>query len=85
LSLHPDKNKYRLVTHNNAATEPYKIFIDNNHPNENDNCTIFELKRVTSNVKEPATIYLGVYFDKNVNFKFHVNYNSNKLSSALYS
>jgi hypothetical protein len=40
---------------------------------------------VTSNDKEPAIKYLGVYFDENLNFKVYAIYISNQASSALYS
>jgi hypothetical protein len=46
---------------------------------------IFELQRVTPNDKIPAIKYLGVYFDQNLNFKFHISQISKKLSHAIYS
>ncbi len=37
LSLHPDKTKYLLITHNGASTEAHhKILLDNNNPGERD-------------------------------------------------
>ncbi len=86
LSLHPDKTKYLLISHNNVPTEPqHQIFINNNNLVENDNNKIFKLNRVTNSDKNPAIKYLGVYFDENLNFKYHISYLSNKLSRALYS
>jgi hypothetical protein len=86
LSLHPDKTKFLLITHNNSIIEGrHKIFINNNNPGENDPKNIFELQRVTNGDKIPAIKYLGVYFDENLSFKYHINYLSNKLSRALYS
>jgi hypothetical protein len=35
--------------------------------------------------KVPAIKHLGVYFDENLDFKYHINTISNKLSRALYS
>jgi hypothetical protein len=43
------------------------------------------LQRVSSKGKVPAIKYLGVYFDENLDFKYHINTISNKLSRALYS
>ncbi len=46
------------------------IFYNNN---ENDQVKIFELQRVTNNDQTPAIKYLGVYFDSNLNFKYHIS------------
>jgi hypothetical protein len=35
--------------------------------------------------KVPAIKYLGVYFDQNLNFKYHISHISSKLSRALFS
>jgi hypothetical protein len=40
---------------------------------------------IANSDKIPAIKYLGVYFDENLNFKYHVSHLSNKLSRALYS
>ncbi len=40
---------------------------------------------MSSRDKVPAIKYLGVYFDENLDFKYHINTISNKLSRALYS
>jgi hypothetical protein len=86
LSLHPEKTKYLLITHDNSLPENrHRIFINNNNPGENDPQKIFSLHRVTQNDPVPAIKYLGVYFDENLNFKYHINYISNKLSRALFS
>jgi hypothetical protein len=81
LSLHPDKTKYLLISHNSVPTEfHHKIFTNNNDIGETEASKIFELKRVTNTDKIPAIKYLGVYFDEGLNFKYHINYLSNKLS-----
>jgi hypothetical protein len=86
LSLHPDKTKYLLITYSNTLTEQrHRIYINNNNELENDNCKIFELKRVSTNDREPAIKYLGVFFDENLTFKHHINSLNSKLSRALYS
>lgn len=63
LSLHPDKTKYLLISHNTAPTEPFnKILNNNNNHGENDCNKVFELKRVTNAEKIPAIKYLGVWW-----------------------
>jgi hypothetical protein len=84
LSLHPDKTKYLLISLSPNITCNKKLFIDNNNPNQNDDQNIFVLQRVTQNDKIPAIKYLSIYFDPNLNFKFHISQISKKLSHALY-
>jgi len=86
LSLHPDKTKFLLITHNNSPTQPHhKLFINNNNLSENLLHNISELSRVSPTDNSPAIKYLGVHFDQNLNFKYHISQISKKLSYALYS
>jgi hypothetical protein len=85
LSLHPDKTKYLLITPSPNFLCDRKLFINNNNPNQNDTKNIYVLQRVTQTDKIPAIKYLGVYFDPNLNFKYHISQISKKLSHALYS
>ena len=86
LSLHPDKTKYLLISHNNTLTSPtHKIYINNNNLTETNPLHIYELSRILSSDPSPAIKYLGVYFDPNLNFKFHISQISKKLSHAIYS
>ena len=61
------------------------LFINNNNENSNDQSLISELSRVKNTDAVPAIKYLGVYFDPNLNFKFHIQQLSSTLSRALYS
>jgi hypothetical protein len=86
LSLHPEKTKYLLISYNNTTPEErHRLAIDNNNPGDNDPQNIFISHRVTNSDPVSAIKYLGVYFDDNLNLKYHVNYISNKLSCALFS
>jgi hypothetical protein len=85
LLLHPDKTKYLLISPNQNVTCDRKIYINKNNLGEQNQQHIFELHRVTSTDKTPAIKYLGVYFDKNLNFKYHISQISKKLSHAIYS
>ena len=86
LSLHPDKTKYLLFSFNNTPPPAnLLLFLNNNNPNESDPSLISTLSRVTSSDKVPAIKYLGVYFDPNLDFKFHINSISKKLSNALFA
>ncbi len=42
-------------------------------------CHIFEVHNVTPNYKITAIKYLGMIFDQNLNFKFHISKVSKKL------
>jgi len=86
LSLHPDKTKFLLITHTNTALQPHhKLFINNNNSAETHPHNIIELSRISDTDPLPAIKYLGVYFDQNLTFKYHINQISKKLSFALYS
>jgi hypothetical protein len=61
------------------------IFINNNNLNQNDPSKIFQLSQVFASDPIPAIKYLGVFFDPQLNFKYHINYVSKKISQALYT
>jgi hypothetical protein len=85
LSLHPDKTKYIIISNSKIVHETATgIFINNNNVDQNDPRLVHEIKRVLPTDKVPAIKYLGVYFDPNLNFKYHVQQLSAKLSRALF-
>ncbi len=70
LSLHPDKTKFIIISHNNTPTSPHhSLSINNNNTNENAACRITELSRILSTDEMPAIKYLGVYFDPSLNLQ----------------
>jgi hypothetical protein len=84
LSLHPDKTKFMLIS--NAKVSPSVLVnINNNNDDQNDRSNIFPLSQVFSTDQVPAIKYLGVYFDPQLNFKFHIDYVSKKISQALFT
>jgi Reverse transcriptase (RNA-dependent DNA polymerase) len=85
LSLHPDKTKYIIISNSRMVhVSPSEIFINNNNLNQNDPNLKREIARVLPTDETPAIKYLGVYFDPNLNFEFHVQNISKKLSRALF-
>jgi hypothetical protein len=86
LALHPDKTKFMLFTTSNECKEAdLQIFINCNNCNAVPNPDLItKIERITAKSKTPAIKFLGVYFDPNLDFKFHINTISNKLSKALY-
>jgi hypothetical protein len=85
LSLHPDKTKYIIISNSKIVHDTVtKICINNNNLNQNVQSQIHEIKRVLPTDSTPAIKYLGVYFDPNLNFKFHLKQLSSKLSRALF-
>jgi hypothetical protein len=83
LSLHPDKTKFMLIS-NSKNSPVVSIFINNNNLNQTDPSNIFQLSQVFSTDQIPAIKYLGVFFDPQLNFKYHINYVNKKISQALY-
>jgi hypothetical protein len=70
----------------NAKVSPtVSIFLNNNNDDQIDQKNIFQLSQVFSTDQVPAIKYLGVYFDPQLNFKFHIDYVSKKISQALFT
>ena len=83
LSLHPDKTKFMLFTNSGITVYP-SIFINFNDvdsPNQNEK--IVPMSCINS-LPSPVFKFLGVYFDPNLNFKYHISQINNKLSKSLY-
>ncbi len=62
----------------------FQFFVNNNNPGENNADLCIPIQRVTSTSPTPAIKYLGVYFDCDLNFKFHIRFICGKISRALY-
>jgi len=86
LSLHPDKTKFMIFSNTLAAKkEPPKIFANyNNLSGVQSADLLYPIENVTVNSSIPAIRYLGVYFDPQLNFKYHITTIVNKISKMLY-
>ena len=84
LSLHPDKTKYLFISHSTTSPQ-HQIFINNNNTGEDDRTRVHQLTRVKTDDSVPAIKYLGVYFDPQLNFRYHIAQISKKLSYAIFS
>jgi hypothetical protein len=85
LALHPAKTKFMLFSNSpNVKSKNYEIVINFNNDGEDDNTLIFPIERVSVNSTVPAIRFLGVYFDENLNFKYHIKLLLSKLSKTLY-
>ena len=82
--LHPDKTKFMLFTKSNVTKE-IVVVLDNNNDDQNLPGNICTLHRVTTASSLPAIKFLGVFFDQNLNFNYHISALKKKLSKALYS
>ena len=81
--LHPDKIKI-LFFSNTSKGEGVNIICNNNNDDILDPLHIKSLPVISSKDDIPAAKFLGVYFDANLSFKFHVSGIRKKLSKALY-
>ena len=61
-----------------------RIFSNSNNENEHDSSKCVPIIRVLPGDDTPAVRFLGVYFDPNLNFHYHIKTISSKLSKALY-
>ena len=84
LVLHHGKTNFILFT-KQKFKDQIKIFCDNNNENENYPEFIYEITQISVQSEIPAAKFLGIYFDPQLNFKYHVEMVRKRLSKALYS
>ena len=86
LALHPLKTQFLVISNSHAVLNSnINLFINNNNPEAgNDPSLIYPIARISSLSPVPAVKFLGVYFDPAMNFKFHINSISTKISRALF-
>ena len=84
LVLHPDKTKFLLFSRTNTKAK-IEIFCNNNNPDQYSTDNISAISRVTNEDDVPAIKFLGVFFDSELNFKYHIDTLKTKLSRALYA
>ena len=84
LVLHPDKTKFILFTREKIQDDVV-LYCNNNNPDQNLPENINVINRVLSTDKIPAMKFLGIYFDPDLSFKYHISTLKNKLSKSLYA
>jgi hypothetical protein len=85
LALHPAKTKFMLFSNSpNVKAMQINLFINFNNHGEDDKSLIFPIERISNSSHVPAIRFLGVYFDENLNFKYHIKLLLSKLSKTLY-
>jgi hypothetical protein len=86
LALHPDKTKFMIFSNSmESKDDNLHVLINFNNLNTVPNpALITPIERITPKSKTPAIKFLGVYFDPNLDFKFHISTISSKISKALY-
>jgi len=89
LGVNVSKTKY-LIFHNRGKQinlQGKKVFFDNNDPTLPHNPDLVtELERICKNNPIPTQSYklLGVLFDENLSFKFHIDNLKSKISKGIY-
>jgi hypothetical protein len=85
IALHPSKTKFLFFSNILSAHNiNVSLSLNFNNVNENDSEKILNISPVLDTDEIPAVRFLGVFFDANLNFKYHVNLLANKLSKSLY-
>ena len=84
LALHPSKTQFLLFTSSLVARDnPPTIYINNNDIGAPlDQSLLSPIPNVNYMSEVPAVKFLGIYNDPLLNFKFHIEKLSNKLSTA---
>ena len=62
-----------LFTTENTGNRKIEIFCNNNNDNQYLPSLIQPIEQISDNSDLPAVKFLGVYFDPNLNFKYHIN------------
>jgi hypothetical protein len=71
--LHPEKTQFASFSNSRDSREcEISTFANNSNVGSNDPTLCTPLERVHSLSKVPAIKFLGVYFDVELNFKYHV-------------
>ena len=89
LSLHPKKTHFLLFSPNKNINPSNVILnIDNNNSSPGDLnydlTLLLPVNQINVNSPIPAVKFLGVFIDPKLDFKYHVNYISGKISTAMY-
>ena len=86
LSLNAGKTKYIVFSKSRAIQDQdLSLVVNNNNINESNLNLVYEIGRIKSSSDVPAYKYLGVFFDENHDFKYHLHKISSKLSRALFA
>ena len=85
LVLHPDKTKFILFSRSRITQVNLNLVCNNNNHDQNLAENISVIGQVCSGDAVPAINFLGVFFDPDLNFKFHTLSLKKKLSRALYA
>lgn len=85
LSLHPLKTKFLVFSNSNLVKQmDISININNNNNDEENPSLIFPVERVKQEDDIPAVRFLGVFFDPNLSFSYHIKLLKAKLAKALF-
>jgi hypothetical protein len=86
LALHPQKTQFMLISNSPSAINyPIKLFINHDSSTQSpDQNLIYPFCRVLSSSSVPAVNFLGIFFDNELNFRYHINQICSKISRALF-
>lgn len=86
LALHPMKTQFMVISNSpTVVNSNIELFINNNNPGAGSvSSLIYPITRITNFSDIPAIKFLGVFFDPGLNFKFHINTISSKISRSLF-
>lgn len=86
MALHPNKTQFMVFSNiKNVNDMDIQIFCDNNNTNQGNANLVSPIMRVSHKENMPSIKFLGVHFDQNLNFKYHIKTIRTKISRALFS
>ena len=86
LAIHPEKTKFILFSNSpEARASSFNIVLNFNNDNDVQNADLTSnLVRITVDSEVPAIKFLGIYIDPSLNFKYHIDIITSKISKSLY-
>ena len=85
MALHPKKTQF-IIFSNKTILEHPAILLNNNNDGSPFNCKLCTpITHIHPGSEVPAVKFLGVYFDPQLNFKFHISTIKSKISRTLFS
>jgi hypothetical protein len=85
LALHPAKTQFALFSNSRDARDcNISIFVNNNNQGSNDPSLCIPIERVQNSSNIPAVKFFCLYFDTELNFKYHIKTICTRVSRALY-
>ena len=85
ICVNTSKTKVMVFHPKQTSTPDFQFHFNNNHINSSPDLTrIFPIERISKMFKVLAFKMLGIYFDENLSFDYHIKQTRNKVSKSIF-